>query len=104
GRHAASLAAGTKNKSLWEVVVALDSEVGSADDTFTVLTHLSADSAGLHPLEAGDMLLGYDLRGKNFNEALLSGLSGDVPDIVLVKRAPPPKTAQSKVLAVPSFF
>ncbi|CAM9543953.1 unnamed protein product, partial [Ectocarpus sp. 12 AP-2014] len=96
GRSAASLAAGTKNMRLWEVVVALDSEVGSADDTFTVLTHLSADSAGRHPLEAGDMLLGYDLRGKNFNEALLSGLSGDVPDIVLVKRAPPPKTAQSK--------
>ena len=36
--------------------------MGSADDTFTVLTHLSADAAGMHALEAGDMLLGYDLR------------------------------------------
>lgn len=36
-------------------------------------------------------------RGKNFNEALLKGLSADLPDIVLVKRAPPPKTSQSKV-------
>ena len=37
------------------------------------------------------------VRGKNFNEALLKGLSADLPDIVLVKRAPPPKTSQSKV-------
>ena len=38
-----------------------------------------------------------DHRGKNFNEALLKGLSGELPDIVLVKRAPPPKSAHSKV-------
>lgn len=42
--------------------MALASDVGSADDTFSVVTHLTADSAGTHPLEAGDMLLGYDLR------------------------------------------
>ncbi|CAN0253120.1 unnamed protein product [Pylaiella littoralis] len=85
-----------EKKSLWEVVVALASDVGSADDTFSVVTHLTADSAGTRPLEAGDMLLGYDLRGKNFNEALLKGLSEEVPDIILVKRGHPPKNAQSK--------
>ena len=38
-----------------------------------------------------------DYGGKNFNEAPLKGLSGEMPDIVLVKRAPPPKNAYSKV-------
>ena len=41
-----------------------------------------------------------DHRGKNFNEALLKGLSGEMPDIVLVKRALPPKNAHSKVCGV----
>ena len=41
-----------------------------------------------------------DHRGKNFNEALLKGMSGEMPDIVLVKRAPPPKNAHSKVCGV----
>eukprot|EP00903_Cladosiphon_okamuranus_P022089 g20312.t1 len=95
-KGAAAAGTGGGNKTLWTVVVALASDMGSADDTFTVLTHISADAAGKHALEAGDMLLGYDLRGKNFNEALLKGLSSDLPDIVLVKRAPPPKTNQSK--------
>ena len=38
-----------------------------------------------------------DHRGKNFNEALLKGLWGELPDIVLVKKAPPPKSAHCKV-------
>lgn len=36
-------------------------------------------------------------RGKNFNDALMRGLSTDLPDVVLVKRAPPPKNPQAKV-------
>eukprot|EP00904_Undaria_pinnatifida_P005794 jgi/Undpi1/2344/HiC_scaffold_13.g05727.m1 len=94
GKHGGTGATGSQ-VALWEVVVALASDMGSAEDTFTVSTHLGK-SAGGRPLEAGDMLLGYDLRGKNFNEALLKGLSGELPDIVLVKRAPPPKSAHSK--------
>ena len=42
--------------------VALASDVGSAEDTFTVCTHLAKSSPRERPLEAGDMLLGYDLR------------------------------------------
>ena len=41
-----------------------------------------------------------DHRGKNFNEALLKGLSGEMPDIILVKRAPPQKNAHTKVWSV----
>ena len=42
--------------------VALASDVGSAEDTSTVGTHLGKLSARGRLLEAGDMLLGYDLR------------------------------------------
>lgn len=46
------------------VQVTLASGMGSEDDTFTVSTHLGGRSASgkRRPLEAGDTVLGYDLR------------------------------------------
>ena len=45
-------------------------------------------------------VISQDHRRKNFDEGLLKGLSGEMPDIVLVKRAPPPKITHSKVCGV----
>ncbi|CAN0451611.1 unnamed protein product, partial [Discosporangium mesarthrocarpum] len=72
-----------KQMVLAEAVVARASDMGATNDTFNVMTHLGGR------LEAGDLVLGYDLRGTNFNDSLLSGLTREIPDVVLVKKKIP---------------
>ncbi|KAG5192653.1 NMD3 family-domain-containing protein [Tribonema minus] len=81
GVTAATAAAAGGACVLAEAEVARSADLGANDDTFTVTTHLG------HLLQAGDTVMGYDLRGANFNDAALVGLRGDLPDVVLVRKA-----------------
>lgn len=58
--------------------VALASDVGSEENTFTVLTHLGNTSGG-RLVEAGDMLLGYDLRCVVMYHSILVRLLLSIP-------------------------
>ncbi|KAJ1457410.1 NMD3 family-domain-containing protein [Pelagophyceae sp. CCMP2097] len=65
-----------------DVTLARSSDLGVNDDQITVATHMGA------LLRAGDEVLGYDLRAANLASAnSLEGVS-DVPDVVLVRKAP----------------
>ena len=71
-----------------EVLVARESDLGSNDRTFTAITHLGRD------IEAGDMVLGYDLTSSSMyldDDAMKDTFYHNftMPDIVLVQKAPP---------------
>lgn len=65
---------------LAEIEVAKASDMGVVDTTFRVQSHLGG------MLQAGDTVLGYDLRSVNCNDIDISHLKGDLPDVVLVKK------------------
>jgi len=65
---------------LAEVEVARDSDLGSNDTRFTVITHLG------HLLKAGDTVLGYDLGSANVNDDAMESMKDGLPDIILVRK------------------
>lgn len=65
---------------LAEAVVARESDLGSNDTQFTVITHLG------HLLRAGDTVLGYDVSSANLPEDALHSMKNALPDVVLVRK------------------
>jgi hypothetical protein len=71
-----------------EVLVARESDMGNNDRTFSTITHLG------HEIEAGDIVLGYDLTSSSMyldDDDMKDTFYNNfiMPDIVLVKKAPP---------------
>ena len=84
-----------------EVLVARESDMGRNDRTYNAVTHLGRD------IEAGDIVLGYDLTSSSvyldeddMKDTFYHNFS--MPDIVLVKKAPPTTVAGDTKLSVTS--
>lgn len=66
---------------LAEVTVARDSDFGVNDKQYQVVCHLG------HILKVGDTVAGYDITHANFGDEDVSGFKGDLPEVILVKKA-----------------
>jgi len=65
---------------LADVEIARESDFGTNDKRYRVSSHLGKF------LEAGDVVMGYDLTTSNFSDRLIKDLKHELPDVILVQR------------------
>ena len=91
--------------ALAEVTVARSSDLGANDEQFVTMSHLG------HILHAGDEVLGYDLTrlqsaqpdaDADLQKEWPKGLR--LPDVVLVKKVPPPRRSRRRVWKLRSLI
>jgi nonsense-mediated mRNA decay protein 3 len=87
GTASAMSSAAAQHTNSWfqcaEAQVCRESDMGQNDNVFTVLTHLG------RVLQAGDVVLGYDLQHTLVDDSKLTELSYDYPDVVLIRKSYP---------------